>query len=57
MAGADMLDVSVTLVRGETTRTFSSGAGSIVAGLIKPSATGRLNGLVKEVAERIVKEL
>ena len=58
MAGADMLDVNVTLVRGgETMRTFSTGAGSIVAGLIKPSATGRFNGLVKEVAERIVKEL
>ena len=58
MVGADMLDVNVTFVRGgETMRTFSTGAGSIVAGLIKPSATGRFNGLVKEVAERIVKAL
>ena len=58
MVGADMLDVNVTFVRGgETMRTFSTGAGSIVAGLIEPSATGRFNGLVKEVAERIVKEL
>ena len=58
MAGADMLDVTVTLVRGgETTRTFDTGVGGITAGLIKPSASGRFNGLVRLVAERIVKEL
>ena len=54
----DAPDVTVTLVRGgETTRTFHTGAGGIAAGLVKPSATGRFNGLVKLVAERIVKEL
>jgi hypothetical protein len=38
-------------------RTFTTGAGGFAAGIIKPSASGRFNGLVKEVAERIVKEL
>src|SRR5262249_47420664 len=58
MAGADMPDVSVALVRdGAALRTFSTGVGGIAAGLIKPSATGRFNGLVKECAERVVKEL
>jgi len=56
MAGADMLDVAVT-VRGQTVRTFNAGAGGVAAGFIKPSATGRFNGLVRLVAERIVKEL
>jgi hypothetical protein len=58
MAGADMLDVTATLVRGgEAVRTVSTGVGGIAAGLIKPSATGRFNGLVREVARRLVKEL
>jgi hypothetical protein len=58
MAGADMLDVTVALIRhGEAMRTFNTGVGGVAAGLIKPTATGRFNGLVKEVAERIVKEL
>ena len=56
MAGADTLDVTVT-VRGERTRTFSTGVSGVAAGLIKPSATGRFNGLVRLAAERIVKEL
>lgn len=58
MAGADMLDVAVTLVRGgEVKRTYDAGAGGIAAGLVKPSANGRFNGLVEAVAERIVNEL
>ena len=58
MAGADMLDVSVSLVRdGTTERTFATGTGGIAAGLIKPSAEGRLNGLVTTVAERVVAQL
>jgi len=56
MAGADTLDVTVT-ARGETTRTFSTGVSGVAAGLIKPSATGRFNGLVRLAGERIVKEL
>jgi hypothetical protein len=56
MAGADTLDLTVT-VRGDTTRTFNTGVGGVAAGLIKPSATGRFNGLVRLAAERIVKEL
>ena len=58
MAGADMLDVSVTLERdGATQRTFKTGAGTIVAGLVKPSASGRFNGLLREVAKRVVAQL
>jgi hypothetical protein len=58
MAGADMLDVSVTLAReGATQRTFQTGAGTIVAGVVKPSASGRFNGLLQEVAERVVAQL
>jgi hypothetical protein len=56
MAGADTLDVTVT-ARGETTRTFSTGVSGVAAGLIKPSATGRFNGLVRLAGERIVKKL
>lgn len=55
MAGADMLDVSASLVRdGTTQRTFDTGTGGLTAGLIKPSAEGRMNGLVTTVAERVV---
>ena len=58
MAGADMLDVSVTLEReGATQRTFQTGVGGIVAGLVKPSASGRFNGLLREVAKRVVAQL
>ena len=58
MAGVDVLDVAVTVAHdGATVRTFTTGAGGFAAGIIKPSASGRFNGLVKEVAERIVKEL
>jgi hypothetical protein len=58
MAGGDMLDVTVTLMRdGETSRTFNTGVGGIAAGLIKPTAAGRFNGLVRECAERIVREM
>ena len=56
MAGADMLDLTVT-IRGKTARTFNTGVSGIAAGFIKPSATGRFNGLVRLAAERIVKEL
>ena len=56
MAGADILDLTVT-VRGKTARTFNTGVSGIAAGFIKPSATGRFNGLVRLAAERIVKEL
>ena len=58
MAGADMLDVSVAIAQGDKTmRTFTTGVGGLAAGLVKPTAEGRFNGLVREVAQRIVKEL
>jgi hypothetical protein len=58
MAGADMLDVTVALVRDDKTlRTFDTGVGGLAAGLIKPTARGRFNGLVKGVAARIVEKL
>ena len=58
MAGADILDVSVTLAReGTTERTFQTGTGGIVAGVVKPSASGRFNGLLEAVAERVVAQL
>jgi hypothetical protein len=58
MAGADTLDVSVTLEReGATQRTFQTGVGGIVAGLVKPSASGRFNGLLREVAKRVIAQL
>ena len=57
-AGADMLDVSVAVVNGgQTTRTFGTGVGGLTAGLVKPSAGGRFNGLVRAVAKRIVEKL
>jgi 3-dehydroquinate synthase class II len=58
MAGGDMLDVSGTLERdGVTQREFQTGAGTIVAGLVKPTASGRFNGLLREVAKRTVAQL
>jgi hypothetical protein len=58
MAGADVLEVAVTLTRGnEAVRSYTTGAGGVMAGLIKPSATGRFNGLVELVAKRVVAEL
>lgn len=58
MAGADILDVSVTVVdESGSTRTFETGAAGIAAGILKASASGRFNGLVEAVAERVVKEL
>jgi len=58
MAGADMLDVSVALERdGVTQRTFQTGAGTIMAGVVKPTASGRFNGLLEAVAQRVVAQL
>lgn len=58
MAGADKLDVSVTVVHdGEVLRTYTTGVAGVMAGVIKPSATGRFNGLIAVASERIVQEL
>ena len=56
-AGADMLGVTVTLVRDDkTTRTFDTGSGTIT-GAFHPSVSGRYNRLVRIVAKKIVARL
>jgi hypothetical protein len=58
MAGADKLDVDVTLVsEGEVLKTYQTGVAGVVAGLIKPGAGKRFNGLIEVASERIVQEL
>lgn len=54
-AGADMLDVSGMLQNGgREVRTLKTGTGGLTAGLVKPTADGRFNGLVLEAAKRLV---
>ena len=48
---------TVDVRNGVPERTFDTGTGGVAAGLIKPSAEGRLNGLVTTVAERLVAQL
>lgn len=58
MAGADKLDVDVTVIQdGQELKTYSTDVAGVVAGVIKPSAGGRFNGLIEVTAERIVEEL
>lgn len=58
MAGADMLDVSAAVQKdGQTLRTAETGVGSIMAGMVKPTADGRFNSMVLEAAKRLVGEL
>jgi hypothetical protein len=57
-AGADMMDATADLQKdGATIRQLKNGTGGITAGLIKPSADGRFNGLVKELAKRLVAQM
>lgn len=54
-AGADMLDVAGRLEKdGREVRTEKTGTGGLTAGLVKPTADGRFNGLVLEAAKRLV---
>ena len=58
MAGADKLDVDVTVIHdGQILKTYSTGVAGVVAGVIKPGAGGRFNGLIEVTAQRIVEEL
>ena len=58
IAGADKLDVGVTLLsEGEVLKTYETGVAGVVAGLIKPGAGRRFNGLIEVASERIVQEL
>ena len=58
MAGADILDVNVTLMSGSNVlRSYTTGVGGAMAGLVKPTAEGRFKGLVELVSERIVQGL
>lgn len=58
MAGADRLDVDVTVVHdGQVLKTYSTGVAGVMAGVIKPGAGGRFNGLIEVTAQRIVQEL
>jgi hypothetical protein len=57
-AGADILDVTVTLARGgATVRTFDTGIGSLLGGLTGATASRRFNRIAKHLAGRIVKTL
>jgi hypothetical protein len=58
MAGADKLDVDVTVLQdAQVLKTYSTGVAGVVAGVIKPGAGGRFNGLIEVAAQRIVEEL
>jgi hypothetical protein len=58
MAGRDLLEVHVELeAGGKTVKTYSTRAATLLAGIIRPSATRRFTRLVNAVAERVVQGL
>jgi len=58
MAGVDRLDVDVTVIDdGQVVKTYSTGVAGAIAGMIKPGADGRFDGLIEVTAQRIVAEL
>ena len=55
MAGADMVKVSVTVVRnGAVEKNFSTDTSTAVAGLIRPGSVSRFDRMVHTIAKRIV---
>jgi hypothetical protein len=58
MAGPDILDVAVSAEKnGKVLRTFDTGSGSALGGIIFAAPTKRMNRLVVSVAERVAASL
>lgn len=57
-AGPDLLEVHVEVeAEGKTVRSYSTQAATVLAGIVRPSATGRFTRLVNAVSERVVQGL
>ena len=55
MAGADMLRVSVEVVRGgAVVKTFATDTSTVIGGVIRPGAVERFDRMVNTLAQRII---